>query len=397
MDPFCLVRRREQSEGPVLLAGYVSWLGHCARLLLQVKSVADRAELDYLTAQCEFDGCMLPAGGERTSQWLLLRIGNDGDNLVADFADRVGRYHGIEKTPEAAPVVACSWYYYAREFGEKDLLENLDYLGKNRMEFDVLLIDDSWDRCWGNWLGNEKWPSGMKTAAEKIKAAGYRPGIWTCPFVVHPRSRPAIEHPEWMLRLEDGTLYTFGSARPNYILDPTYPGACEHLEEIFRRLRYDWGFSYFKLDFMQELVEDKRVRFYDRSATRLEAYRRGLEAIRRGVGPDAYVSVCGGHYGGSIGIANSQRSSSDVKPRGGINTKVIKQNILRTWMNRLWHVNHDSMRVRRPTDEGQQRLTDAEVRTLALNQYLGGGMVKLSFVFSELDDYSRSLYRHMIP
>ena len=398
IDPFCLLRPRSKAKAPVLLAGYISQLGHCARLLLQFKTDAGHTQLDSFTAECEFDGVVLPPGGERTSQWLLLIAGSDPHELIADFADRMGKYHGVRNPPKSAPTVPCSWYFYYRNFGEKEFSQTIEYLRKDRVPFDVFLIDDSWDRTWGNWLGNEKWPSGMKAAADKIHALGYRPGIWTCPFVVHPGSLLATGHPEWMLRLEDGTPYTYGGARPNYILDPTYPGVCQYLEDTYRRLTYDWGFTYHKLDFMQNVVTNKNVRFYDQTATRLQAYRRGLEAIRRGTGPDAYISVCGGHYGGSIGIANSQRSGSDMRAYWCARTlKTFKQNILRTWMSRLWHVDPDAFMARRPTDTGNRRLTDDEIRTCAINQYIGGGMVTLPFVFAELDDYTRSLYRHIIP
>jgi alpha-galactosidase len=393
-DPFCLLHPRRKDDAPTLLAGYVSQLGHCARLLLKLKADDGRTQLDYFSAECEFDGIILPPGGERTSQWLLLRASSDPHELIADFTDRMGRYHNANQPPKAAPTVPCSWYYYYRDFGEKEFNQSIEYLRKDRIPFDVFLIDDSWDRTWGNWRGNEIWPSGMKVPADKVRTL---PGIWTCPFVVHPGSTLATEHPEWLLRLDDGTHYTYGSSRPNYILDPTYPGVCEYLEDTYRRLTNDWGFTYHKLDFMRRVVSEKRAVFYDRSATRLEAYRRGLEAIRRGTGPDVYISVCGGHFGGSIGIANSQRSGSDMRPRGERAVKTFKQNVLRTWMSRLWHVNPDSMMVSQPSDVGEQRLTDAEARTSAINQYIGGGMVKLTFVFAGLDDYTRSLYRHIIP
>ncbi|HUT29100.1 MAG TPA: glycoside hydrolase family 36 protein [Sedimentisphaerales bacterium] len=396
-DPFCLVHSRRKDNAPSLLAGYISRLGHCARLLLKLKADNGRTQLDDFSAECEFDGIVLPPGGERTSQWLLLRASTDPHELIADFTDRMGRYHNVNQPPEAAPTVPCSWYYYYRDFGEKEFNETIEYLRKDHIPFDVFLIDDSWDRTWGNWRGNEKWPSGMKAAADKIRQLGYTPGIWTCPFVVHPGSTLATEHPEWMLRLDDETPYTYGGARPNYILDPTYPGVCEHLEDTYRRLTNDWGFTYHKLDFMQRVVNERRAVFYDRSATRLDAYRRGLEAIRRGTGPDVYISVCGGHFGGSIGIANSQRSGSDMRPRGERAVKTFQQNVFRTWMSRLWHVNPDAMMVSQPSDVGEQRLTDAEARTSAINQYIGGGMVKLTFVFGGLDDYTRSLYRHIIP
>ncbi|MHC4186300.1 MAG: hypothetical protein ACYSR4_10265, partial [Planctomycetota bacterium] len=69
-DPFCIVHPRHKDNAPTVLAGYVSQLGHCARLLLKLKADSGHTQLDYFSAECEFDGIVLPAGGERTSQWL---------------------------------------------------------------------------------------------------------------------------------------------------------------------------------------------------------------------------------------------------------------------------------------------------------------------------------------
>jgi hypothetical protein len=133
-----------------------------------------------------------------------------------------------------------------------------------------------------------------------------------------------------------------------------------------------------------------------------------LEAVRRGAGPGAYISVCGGHYGGSLGLADSQRSGSDVKACWDSPPALpkFKQNVLRTWMNRLWHVDPDAMMVRRrdkPIVETRHgtlslgRFTDDEARTIAVNQYIGGGMVCLSEKFLELDADRKALYRHVLP
>ena len=135
----------------------------------------------------------------------------------------------------------------------------------------------------------------------------------------------------------------------------------------------------------------------------------GLEAIRRGVGPDAYISVCGGHYGGSLGIANSQRSGSDVvsiwKPT---QIECFRQNILRTWMSRLWHVDPDALMIRKretsyyDTEDVHSKLslgmlTDDEALTFALNQYVSGGLNCFSEYLKELQPERRRLYRHVIP
>jgi hypothetical protein len=194
--------------------------------------------------------------------------------------------------------------------------------------------------------------------------------------------------------------------RDHFILDLTYPGVCDYLEEQFRKISKDWGYEYFKFDFMRSVFLDTDQQFYDRSATSLEAYRMGLEAIRRGTGNDAYISVCGGHYGASFGIANSQRSGSDVKSRwDGTELPKYRQNILRTWMGALWHVDPDAMMVRRqnlpePTDRRGLTtglFTDDEAFTNALNQFIGGDLVTFTEDFARIDQDRKMLYKHVIP
>jgi len=406
-DPFCLIRPDNKVNALTLLAGYISQLGHCARIMLNFEANDGGALLKSMTAECEFDGCLLPPGGQRTSQWACLQIGPDASDLMTDFADRQARYHGIKPPTRSAPSVWCSWYYYGPGFTEKDYLEDLAYLQKDHVPFDVFLIDDCWEMAYGDWLANDAWPSGMKAIADRIREVGYVPGLWTCPYLLGRDSQIVKEHPEWRLKFEDSTFHTFPRDKSNFVLDPTYPGACDFLEKLYRRLTHDCGFTYHKMDFMRAVFLDKRVNFYNPNVTRLEAYRLGLEAIRRGCGPDAYISVCGGHFGGSIGIADSQRSGSDVGTQWKDNALVrFKQNILRTWMGRLWHTDADAMMVRRresvPEDIpfGKFRLgrfNDDEARTVALNQYFTGGLVCLTEKFQEMSADRKSLYHHVIP
>ena len=405
-DPYGVLRPLGAAGGPCLLLGLLSQTGHLARVI--VRTDEDRLALDSLVAECEFDGCLLPRGGERTSQWVYLAVGPEPHALVNDYADRVGVYHHATPPATRPPSVLCSWYYYGPNFAEADFIEDLGYLEHDRLPFDVFLIDECWDMQWGDWVGNAAWPSGMKAAADRIRALGYRPGIWTCPYLAKPDSELAVAHPEWLLRGRDGSLLIFPMDGPNFVLDPTYPGVCDHLEAVFRRLTEDWGYTYHKLDFLRAVFVERGVAFCDRTATRLDAYRRGLEAVRRGIGPHAYLSVCGGHYGGSLGLADAQRSGSDVTATWNQPPALpkLKQNIYRTWMSRLWHVDPDAMMVRRreqpisATRHGrlsQGMLTDDEARTVAVNQYVGGGMVCFMEKFLELEPDRKALYRHVIP
>lgn len=405
-DSSCVLRPQGNESAQHLLIGFLSQTGHLARVILRTDG--QRRQLEHLTAECEFDGCLIPPGGTRVSQWVILMIGHDPNALMNDFADRVGCYHNVPRPTRLPPSVYCSWQYYGPSFKESDFLEDLTYLEQDRIPFDVFLIDMCWYNAAGDWEANADWPSGMQNAAARIKALGYRPGLWTCPYLVEANARLAKDKPEWLLRLQDGAAHIFPMGIDYYVLDPTYPGVTEFLERLYRRFTADWGFTYHKLDFLRAVFMDPRTRFHDSTCTRLEAYRHGLEAIRRGIGPDSYLSVCGGHYGGSLGLANSQRSGSDVtscwdKPPA---LPKFKQNLWRIWMNRLWHVDPDAMMVRRrdqPINDSRYgvlslgKFTDAEARTIAVNQYVGGGLVCLCEKFCELDADRKALYRHVIP
>jgi hypothetical protein len=410
-DPFLAIPVAADPEGPCLLIGYLDWTRHLAQLNMSFKEGKTGTVLNGLYANCEFNDVAVPPGGERTTQWIYISVGQDFVGTVNEYADRVAKYHHIQQPPGNAPSVYCSWYWYGSNYTEEYFLRDLQALKdlKNRKPFDVFLIDESWGvNHWGDYTSNERFPGGMKFVADRIKEMGYVPGIWTPPYLVSPESELVRKHPEWVLKNSRGEHYTFRmNDRDHLVMDPTYPGVLDYLEESYRKLSEDWGFSYFKFDFMRAVFLEGDYRFFNPYVNRLEAYRMGLEAIRRGVGNDAYISVCGGHYGGSIGIANSQRSGSDVVSYWDTNEiPKYRQNILRTWMSRLWHVDPDAMMVRRnekPEFPGAHArlslglFTDNEARVNALNQYIGGGLVTFTENYLTLDEDRLELYKHVIP
>ena len=294
-------------------------------------------------------------------------------------------------------------------YNEENLKHDLAAFKQQRVPFDVFLIDESWNvNQWGDYTANAQFPGGLKNMADLIREAGYKPGIWSCPYLIDSASLLSRSHPEWTLRTSQGDHYIFEmNGADHWVLDITYPGVLKYLEESFRMLSREYGYQYFKFDFMRAVFLDEDFIFYNQQINRLEAYRMGLEAIRRGVGNEAYISVCGGHYGGSLGIANSQRSGSDVLSWWDTGElQKYRQNILRTWMSRLWHVDPDAMMVRRselvlhPGDYADLtigRLTDNEALVNTLNQYVGGGLVTFTEDFAVIDDDRRELYKHILP
>ena len=277
-DPFLLV---DGGGEKAVLIGFVSQDYHMAGVRLQMDG-GGSASLEHLRAECDFNGVSLPPGGERTSQWTYVIAGDDPGELVEEFAERMASYRGIPDPPDNAYSVFCSWYYWGPWFSERDLHGQLEEMAARRVPFDVFLIDDCWTPYWGDWFPNEDWPSGMDDAARRIHEAGYRAGIWTCPTLANENSDIAKRHPEWLLRTDDGNLLEFDMDGINYVLDPTYPGVCDHIEEMYRRIVGSWGYDYLKLDFMRSVFVNPRVRFHDPEATSIEAYRLGPGGAQQG-------------------------------------------------------------------------------------------------------------------
>ncbi len=403
-EPFMLVRPVQHKQTN-LLFGFLTQGEHLQQVRLSTDS--DRVKLKELTFRADFNRCEVGPDKSLSTHWCAIMQGPDIQDLIDHYVQN--QAVSVSKTPDSAPPsVYCSWQFYGPTFSEKDMLENLAHLAKEPLPFDVFLIDDCWSKHWGDWYANEKWPSGMQAAAKAIQAAGYRPGIWTCPYLVASDSENAQKMRDWLLydTAHNPVEFRMGDAI-NYVLDPTIAEVRQWLEDLYRRLT-EYGFVYHKLDFTRAVFQNPDAVLHDRQKTLLQAYRDGLIAVRRGAGDAAYVSVCGGHYGGALGIIDAQRTGSDtysiwdkppVPPR-------IKQTFMRTWMGRLHHIDPDAMAVRRRSEPWDDTvygrlalgtLTDDEAELLAMNQYLAGSVVCFSERLKELGAERKRLYRKIIP
>ena len=377
----------------------------------------ERRRLESFRVDCLCDGQLLRPGGTLRSQWVVVDLNADLFAAVEAYVQALaaaagGARPGCSDIP-SRPLVWCSWYYYANAFTQAEAEANLEALERQPLPFDVFQLDECWDLAFGDWYPNADWPD-LPGFAARCRAAGYIPGLWTCGFLVEPRARTGFHHPEWLLRRRSGERVQFNMAgMSNHVLDTTHPGALEFIEQLYRRLTREYGFTYHKVDFTRAVVYDPEAVFHDRTMNRAQAYRAGIEAIRRGIGVDSYLNICGGLYGPLIGIADAQRTGSDVKsiwpslPSSEDTTDygpfTIKQNSLRYWMNALWDNDPDALMVRRRTEPYRDQslslglMNDDEALTSTLNQYIGGGLVCTTENLTEIEADRLLLLRHCAP
>jgi alpha-galactosidase len=211
----------------------------------------------------------------------------------------------------------CSWYsgFYDRVH-RGGLLANLDALAAFRPRLDCVQLDDGYQSRLGDWLEtNAKFPGGLAPIAAAIRDAGFVPGLWTAPFAVAGDCRVAAEHPEWVVRDPRGRPvaagFVMGATGPRFYhaLDTTHPGALAWLADLFVRL-HGMGWRLFKLDFLTAAAVPG-VR-QDPQATRCEAYRRGMRAIRGALPDDAMLIAGISPLFANAGLVDQQRLGPDT-------------------------------------------------------------------------------------
>ena len=345
---------------------------------------------------------------------LWLAAGADGWALLEEWAAACGRAMRA-RIPERTPIGWCSWYYYFTRVREADVVDNLESLRRlsGRVRCDYVQVDDGYQRAIGDWLEpNAKFPHGMRWLAQRIRAAGFDAGIWLAPFLARPESQLMRARPDWFVRTARGGLRwgcwnpMWGLGRPAYVLDTTRDDVLDWLRELARTIVHQWGYRILKLDFLYAAALPG-VRA-DREATRAESLRRGLEAIREGAGPDAFLLGCGCPLGPAVGIVDGMRIGADVAPfwdnwisrgpnrrRHGVATEHALRNILtRAFMHRrLWLNDPDCLMVR----AAETQLTPDEVQTLATAIALTDGMFVLSDRLEALPPERLEWIERMLP
>ena len=416
--PVLIIRNTEREGMPLLMLCTLGIEKHFLEMFLT--TTEDRQNLKSFKIECNFDGIAIDPGEEALTHWFLITTGNHESNLLKTYTETVAAKYNLPPLKQPPPTVYCSWYFYTFNFTEHYLLEELAEIKKKHVPLDVFQIDDGWMDSYGSYQHDPvKFPRGMQYAAHKIREAGMIPGIWSCPFVIEVDSPILEEYPDIHQVDGEGNPIIYDTSINNcYVVDPTADGAAEFFEETFTRFK-EWGFRYFKLDWLRAMYEFDMVRFRNPKVNRAMAYTMALARIREVLGPECYVTGCGGLSDpGNFGLVNAQRTCKDVRGiwRGPEEVSKsgaiihIKQNLLRSYINRFYHLDPDATQIRirnEPFFENERKCvgvyqseghyTDEEAFTICAQQYLCGGLVMISERFPELQESRLALLRHIAP
>jgi hypothetical protein len=227
---------------------------------------------------------------------ISFRSSPDGFELMRSWADA-----NIELKKSFARVVAAgwnSWDYYRWTITEEEVLKNAEFIAGDPIlskQIKRIIIDDGWQYCYGEWMPNHFFPSGMAALAKELIKMGLEPGLWFAPSLVEPQSPIAQTGYDLLALGESGyPSLSFSCMKRNaFVLDPTQPRVRKHLYDLFSGYAA-MGYRYFKLDFLQATLDARQ--FADRNIARGNLVRELLKPIHAATRGKALILGCNYPY-----------------------------------------------------------------------------------------------------
>lgn len=374
---------------------------------------ASLSETPSMSMWANGDDARLDPGVEmHTDTAVLMPIEVDAPDPLEAYLQAVAHEHHIHQLP-SSPSGWCSWYEYYQGISESIIRENLEILDnlKTDLPLGLLQIDDGFQAQVGDWLQfGPAFSNGVKDLAFEIQGRGFTPGLWLAPFILHPASRTARDHPEWLLHTVSGRLARagFGWNTLSVALDLTVPEALDYACQAVQTAVHTWGFPYIKLDFLYAAAVKGLYR--DNTRTRAQVLRSGMRALREAAGEETFLLGCGAPLGSVIGLVDAMRISADVsdswkpsflgisfpfrdEPSMPCARNAIQNIVTSAYMHERWWINDPDCLLVRP----DSHLSLAEVQSLATAIAMTGGSLLLSDALAKLSPDRLRLAASMLP
>jgi alpha-galactosidase len=194
----------------------------------------------------------------------------------------------------------------------ESFLENARFAKTHNLPFDVFQLDAGYEAEIGDWLEmNRNFNGQIRDIPPILSDLGFESGLWLAPFIASPYSNTFRKNPHWFIKDDHGNPAIAGDnwGGAYHAFDCGQTEVLEWLEDLAFTCSV-WGFTYLKLDALfAGMLPGVRAS----GVHRVEAYRLGLEAIRRGA-ENAYIVGCGAPLLQSVGIVDAMRIGPDSAP-----------------------------------------------------------------------------------
>ncbi|MCU0665106.1 MAG: alpha-galactosidase [Myxococcota bacterium] len=257
----------------------------------------------------------VPAGEEFTGEPWLVYLGEDLEGYQRIY----GASLESRKFSSPIPTVAGwnSWYDLWDDVKQTDVLNDAGTANADLAAAALgplvppankplwIVVDDGWQKAWGDWEPNAKFSDGLEGMASRLHAMGLNMGVWLAPLLVAPGSNTAKTHPDWLVGGASYAHPVHGNVR---VLDVTHPEAAAHLQDVIATT-VEWGMGLLKIDFLfAGALEGTRTE----TVTGIEAYHRALELIRDAAGEEVILVAVGAPPIPSFPYVDGWRVGNDI-------------------------------------------------------------------------------------
>ncbi len=345
------------SDGNYMFAGSISW-----RIFMPNFTQKDGA----LVVWSDGEGKQLKPGETIQYEQIVLKKTDNWIDVLTQFGASIAAENKITKVKDTDFKGWATWDYYGFNFSIDDLKHNMKEIKKIYPAANLFQIDAGWFTARGdNTSVRPDLPVGMKGIVDLCKAEGITPGIWIDGFRADMKSEIFKKHPEYFLCDQNDKIIVETKKKTNeewnhVFFDYSHPGARAYMAECIRVIKEDWGFTYFKIDFMRfglnQQIKNmnptvKQIKAYDSTITDLERMRLGLKMMREAVGPANYLLGCSAVFAPCIGFVDGMRTAGDINPNYDAFSERVLGNAGNFYLKRVFNTDSDYLVFRAAADE----------------------------------------------
>lgn len=142
----------------------------------------------------------------------------------------------------------CTWMYLQKNQNQEGILEYSESIVGNGLPAGLLIIDDGWQKSFGEWSFNENFAS-AKTMVNRLHELGFTVSLWIVPYVSEKSGEfDFLNDNDYLVKTSGKTFFANTFLGKLAVLNLFDKRVCDWLKKTLDSLRLNFGIDGFKFD-----------------------------------------------------------------------------------------------------------------------------------------------------